>query len=128
MGMLLRAAAAAMTAAFAALTVKKSVPSIASAASAFAAVIILFAAFTEAGEVVSFVREAAETAGISETALSAVFKTTGLALTARFASDVCKEAGALTAASAVETAGAAAGLLTALPLMRSVFNTVREML
>ena len=93
-----------------------------------AACVVLASALGAAGELMEFVGEVADAADISSTALSALEKALGLAIASRIVSDVCRDAGMGAAATSTELAGAAAALWAALPVMRAVFDTIRELL
>lgn len=59
-------------------------------------------------------------AGLEGVYVSILLKTVAVALITRFCGDLCKDGGSQALASAVETAGAAAALVIALPLVRAV--------
>ena len=61
-----------------------------------------------------------ERAGVETAYLSVLLRTTAAALVTRFCADLCRDGGSQALASAVETAGAVAALLIALPLLRAV--------
>lgn len=59
-------------------------------------------------------------AGIETAYISVLLRTTAAALVTRLCADLCRDGGSQALASAVETAGAVAALLIALPLLRAV--------
>ena len=59
-------------------------------------------------------------AGIEPLYLSILLRTLAAALVTRLCADLCRDGGSQALASAVETAGAVAALLIALPLLRAV--------
>ncbi len=79
-------------------------------------------------EAAAFWDELADTSGIPAASLGVVLKTLGISILTRFASDLCKETGAVSAASAVEFTGSCAALAVALPLMRTAFRMLEELL
>ena len=128
MDTLIKAAAAAFVGCAASLVIKKANPEISFSLTVAVAAVILFSA-VEAGEkALDFVKETARTAEISGEALSCVLKAIITAVVTRTAADVCREAGGLAAATAVETAGAAVGVCALIPLMRSVLGAVKGLL
>ena len=68
------------------------------------------------------VRTLFERAGIETAYVSILLRTLAAALVTRFCADLCKDGGSQTLASAVETAGAVAALVIALPLLRAVVD------
>ena len=67
-------------------------------------------------------RELFQRAGIELTYVSILLRTLAAALVTRFCADLCKDGGSQALASAVETAGAVAALVIALPLLRAVVD------
>lgn len=128
MWMLVKIAAVCVPAALFAGVLKKDSPAMATLLALAAACVVLGTALGAFGELLDFVEEVAETARVSGTALSVLVKALGLALSARLAADVCRDAGMGAAASCAELAGAAAALYAALPVMRGVFEAIRELL
>lgn len=61
-------------------------------------------------------------AGIERAYLSVLLRTTAAALVTRFCADLCRDGGSQALASAVETIGAAAALVIALPLLKAVIE------
>ena len=68
------------------------------------------------------VRTLFDRAGIELAYVSILLRTLASALVTRFCADLCKDGGSQALASAVETAGAAAALVIALPLLRAVVD------
>lgn len=71
---------------------------------------------------------ASEQTGLSSTVVTPVFKCVGIGVVTRLSADMCKDAGQSAAASAVEFCGTACALTAALPLVRSLLQTVGELL
>ena len=70
----------------------------------------------------------AHTAGLSPNVWQPVWKTVGIGVMTRLSSAVCKDAGEGGVAAFLETAGTALALLTALPLIETVFDTLSALL
>lgn len=73
-----------------------------------------------AAPVLEEVRALFERAGIEASYVSVLLRTTAAALVTRLCADLCRDGGSQSLATAVETAGALAVLLIALPLLRAV--------
>lgn len=110
------------------LMLKKNVPEFALLLTLSAAAVILCFAFDIFSEIKDFIYELAEGAGISSALISPVLKCVGISVTAKLASDVCKDAGYAASASAVELVAAAAAIYAAMPLMRTVIKMVESLL
>lgn len=63
-----------------------------------------------------------EKAGVDTAHVSILLRTVAAALVTRFGADLCKDGGSQALATAVETTGAVAVLLIALPLLRAVVD------
>ncbi len=125
---LVKAAAAAFVGCAASLVIKKANPEISFSLTVAVAAVILFSAMEAVSEALDFVRETAESAGVSGDSFSCVLKAVITAAVTRIASDICRDAGGHAAASAVEMTGAAVGVCVLIPLMRSVLGTVKGLL
>ena len=68
------------------------------------------------------VRTLFDRAGIETTYVSILLRTLAAALVTRSCADLCKDGGSQALASAVETAGAVAALVIALPLLKAVVD------
>lgn len=73
-----------------------------------------------AAPVLEEVRALFARAGIEPAYISVLLRTTAAALVTRLCADLCRDGGSQSLATAVETAGALAVLLIALPLLRAV--------
>ena len=69
-------------------------------------------------------RKAGERSGLSSMLTVPVLKSLGLALLGRFSSNLCRDAGQASAASAVELASSCAILCVSLPLLQSLLELV----
>ena len=125
---MIKTAAVCVPAALIAGALKKDSPVMSMLIALAAVCVITFSALGAVREISAFVGDVAEEAGVSNAVLAALLKTVGIALIARVASDLCRDAGLGAAASACELAGTAGALYAALPLMRGVFRMIRELL
>lgn len=124
----LKIAAVAVTAALCAVVVKKITPEL-GLVLALAAVTLLLSLSLGALESVKHLMESlADTAGLSPAVLAPVIKTVGIAILTKVAAALCKDAGESGIAAVVETAGAAAALAVAAPLLQSVLSMVTGLL
>ena len=128
MGDMLRVAALAVAAALCAVVVRKNVREIGVVVALAAGAVILTVSLDAIGSVRALMDRLGELAGLSPAVLAPVIKTVGIAIVARVASEVCRDAGEGGIASFVEIAGAALALLTALPLLEAVLDTITGLL
>ena len=109
-------AAIAVIAALSTTVIKKQTPEIGIVLILAAGVIILTFAINSVEAVVSFMDELADIAGISPAVLAPVFKVAGIAIIAKTASEICRDAKESGLAAFVETAAAALALFVTVPL------------
>lgn len=126
MTVLIKAAVTALAGAVLTLLLKRSAPELGLALSA--AVSLLAAALglelaSGLTELISLVRD--ET-GLSPAVIAPVLKCVGVGIVTRLSADMCKDAGQGAIASAVELCGAACAMVTALPLIRSLLEMIRQ--
>ncbi len=125
MDTLIKGAAMGITAAVLGLMLKKTGPELALLLAAAACAAILSGAFAMASDIVAFADDLALESGLSGELMAPVLKCTGIAIVSKLSSDVCKDAGAASAAGAVELLGAASGIAVSIPLLRAVLNIIR---
>ena len=125
---ILKVAAVAIVAAICAVVVKKNVQELGMVLALAAGVLILTFALGAIGSVRDVLDTLAETAGLEPAVLAPVIKTVGIAIITRGTAEVCRDAKESGIAAFVETAGAAAALFVALPLVQAVLNTVTGLL
>ena len=82
--------------------------------------VVLAECLAEAAPLLEELRGLFQRAGVETAHISVLLRTTAAALVTRFCADLCRDGGSQALASAVETAGAAASLLIALPLLKAV--------
>lgn len=128
MEILIKAAAAAVVAAILGLVIKKSNPEATMLLALGAVILLLTFALSAVTEITDFMRELGGFAGISSGIVSIVLKTTGIGIMAKISADVCRDSGQQALASAVEFTGAAAAMYVALPLFRSVLETMESLM
>ena len=128
MDALIKGAAVGMTAAVIGLALKKTSPELALLLWSAAGIAILIGAFDAVSEITRFTRELASFSVLSGELVTPVFKCTGIAIVSKISSDVCRDAGASSAAGAVELAGAAAGIAVGMPLLEYVLDMIRSVL
>ena len=120
--------ALAVVAALCALTVRGKVPELAVVLALAAGVLLLGQAVDAMAAVRGLTDSLAHTAGLSPNVWQPVWKTVGIGVMTRLSSAVCKDAGEGGVAAFLETAGTALALLTALPLIETVFDTLSALL
>lgn len=123
-----RLAAAAVAAALCAVVVKQHAREVGAVLALAAGALLLGAALGALEDVRTLVDELGELIGLSPAVLAPVLKTVGIAILTRIAAELCRDAGEGGIAAAAETAGAAAAVLAALPLLRAVLSTVTGLL
>lgn len=123
-----RLAAAAVAAALCAVVVKQRAREVGAVLALAAGALLLGAALGAIEEVRALADELGELIGLSPAVLAPVLKTVGIAILTRIAAELCRDAGEGGIAAAAETAGAAAAVLAALPLLRAVLSTITGLL
>ena len=123
-----RLAAAAVAAALCAVVVKQHAREVGAVLALAAGALLLGAALGAIEEVRALADELGELIGLSPAVLAPVLKTVGIAILTRIAAELCRDAGEGGIAAAAETAGAAAAVLTALPLLRAVLDMLMELM
>ena len=123
-----RLAAAAVAAALCAVVVKQHAREVGAVLALAAGALLLGAALGAIEEVRALADELGELIGLSPAVLAPVLKTVGIAILTRIAAELCRDAGEGGIAAAAETAGAAAAVLAALPLLLAVLSTITGLL
>ena len=125
---IVKIAAIAVCAALCAVVIKKNVPELGIVLALAAGAILLSCSLGALEGVRALMDTLADTAGLSPAVLAPVLKTVGIAILTRVAAELCRDAKESGIAAFVETAGAAAALFVALPLLETVLNMVTELL
>ena len=128
MELVIKAAVAGVAASVFGQIIKKSNPELTLLLSLTAAIVILGSAFHLLETVVSFLENTAASAGLDSELFAIAAKCTGIALASQLASELCRDCGQGSAASAIETAGSIAALYTALPLAEKLLRLVGALL
>lgn len=89
---------------------------------------IFIFAFSELKEIINFLKELSDKAGINIVYLELVIKILGIAYISSFCSEICKDAGASSLASKVELIGKIFILILSLPILRAVLDTIIQIL
>mgnify|MGYP001036896071 CR=1 FL=1 len=117
-------AAIAVTGAICAVVVKKHAPEVALVLSLAAGAALLALTLEAIESARGLMDQLSAAAGLSPAVVAPVIKTVGVALLTRITAEVCRDAGEGGIAAFAETAGAAAALFTAVPLLQAVLETV----
>lgn len=125
---LLSLAAAGIVAALCAVVVRQRSPEIAFVLAAAACLLLLWNTLPLLETIRDVLRELAGLADLSPTILRPLLQTVGLALVTKLAAALCRDAGEGSVAAFVETAGAAAAVLVALPLLKMVLELIMGLL
>jgi stage III sporulation protein AD len=92
------------------------------------AIFIFVLGLNMAGAVTEYIRRLGDSARLPRAAVSVVLKEVGISVLTKLSSDICREAGQLSAASGAEFVGAVAAVYIALPLFETVITTVESLL
>lgn len=125
---LLSLAVAGIVAALCAVVVRQRTPEIAFVLAAAACLLLLWNTLPLLETIRDVLRELADLADLSPTILRPLLQTVGLALVTKLAAALCRDAGEGSVAAFVETAGAAAAVLVALPLLKMVLELIMGLL
>ena len=87
-------------------------------------IVLLAAAIAIAGEVKQQAEEFMQNYSVDGAGIAAVVKITGIAYTAQFSADICRDAGESAVASRIELAGRLMMLLAALPMVFSAVEAI----
>ena len=128
MELLIKASAVLLVSCLCALLIKNKNPEYSFVLAVLGAVTVLFAAIGFIDKIVDYVVELIEKTGISSAVFSPLMKCVGIALIARLSADICRDAGQAAASAAVEYLGCVMALYTALPILRSLMNTLEGLL
>ena len=79
-------------------------------------------------EILSLLRQLAETAEISDALLAPMLKVLGIEVVTNLVANICRDAGEGGVASAVELTGAICALYTSIPVIQAVLILIEELL
>ncbi len=125
---ILQVAAIGIVVALCAIVVKKQAPEIGFVLVLSSGVLILLLSYPAMKNIVELMTTLAETANLEPVVLRPVIKTTGIAITTKIASEICRDAKEGGIASFLETAGAVFALVVCVPLIEAVLSLVGELL
>lgn len=121
-------AAVGVAAALCGVVVRQRTPELGALLALAACVLLLWHTLPMVETILDVLEELAALAALSPEILGPMVRTVGLALVTRLASTLCRDAGEGGLAAFLEVAGAAAAVLTALPLLKMVLQLVMELL
>ena len=121
---MLRLGGVAVIAVSIALVLKNQRPELALQVSVVTGIVLLAAAIAIAGEVKRQAEEFMQNYSVDGNGIAAVIKITGIAYTAQFSADICRDAGESAVASRIELAGRLMMLLAALPMVFSAVEAI----
>ena len=128
MELVVRAAALALCACFAALLLRRSAPELTLPLTAAAVAGILLAALGFLRGISDLADTLRKSFGVGDTFTMPMLKCLGIALVTKLAAELCRDASQGAAASAVELAGTACALGVVLPLLSGVLETIGGLL
>ena len=123
-----KVAAGAVIAALCSVVIRKQMPELAMVLILLAAALIFGQSIGAVRDIKAMLEQLRQMAGLSPAVVAPVIKTVGVALLTRFAAEICKDTGEGGLAACVETAGTVTALLLAIPLLRTVFSMLTNLL
>ena len=93
-----------------------------------AGVLVFIFCLSELGQILNFLKNMSEKAGIDMVYLGIILKILAISYLASFASEICKDAGASSLASKVEFAGKIFILVLAIPILMAVLDSILQIL
>ena len=121
-------AAVALIGSLSALFLKREVKELSLLLSIVTSVILLSLVTAGALEILSLLRQLAETAEISDALLAPMLKVLGIEVVTNLVANICRDAGEGGVASAVELTGAICALYTSIPVIQAVLMLIEELL
>ena len=121
-------AAVALIGSLSALFLKREVKELSLLLSIVTSVILLSLVTAGAHEILSLLRQLAETAEISDALLAPMLKVLGIEVVTNLVANICRDAGEGGVASAVELTGAICALYTSIPVIQAVLILIEELL
>ena len=121
-------AAVALIGSLSALFLKREVKELSLLLSIVTSVILLSLVTAGALDILSLLRQLAETAEISDALLAPMLKVLGIEVVTNLVANICRDAGEGGVASAVELTGAICALYTSIPVIQAVLILIEELL
>lgn len=109
-------------------TLKRKTPELALMVSLAAVLLIGTVLIRAITTVMSLIENIINTGNLPRHLFQPLLKTVGIAMVSRMGSDLCKDAGEGAMATAMESAGAIAAIVVAMPLFETVWDMLRAML
>lgn len=128
MELIIKAAAAALTAAVVGLLIKRSNPEISLLLSSCTVALIMIAAIGFAQGIRELANAVKTIAGSQSTLIAPVLKCVAIGIITKLSSELCRDSAQAAAATAVELAGTICALSVAMPLILSMLKMVGGML
>lgn len=107
---------------------EKTKSSIAFACLIVAGILVFLFMIPYIGEVLTFIRDMANTAGVDIVYIEIVMKIIGISYIASFCMEICKDAGAGVLASKVEFSAKILILILAIPILAAVLNSILKIM
>lgn len=127
MEIVIRAAACAVIGSVLALLLKKYTPEFSLSVTILTGAAVLWLASSVCARIVDVLRETADRGGVSSIYFVPVLKCVAIGVVAHLASQICRDAGQGSAASAVELCAALCALYVSLPLLESLLTVVERL-
>ena len=89
-----------------------------------AGIMIFIFCISQIGQIINFINLLADKAGVDAVYIGIILKILAIAYLSSFASEICKDAGALALASKVDFAGKRFILVLAIPILRAVLDSI----
>lgn len=124
----MKAAVAAVVGSLMAMVLRRSVPELSLLLTLAVTLLAVAAALRMADAVMEVVDLAQATAEIAPAIAAPVLKCVGIGVITRIAADLCRDAGQSAAGGGVELVGAVSAVYTALPLLRTLLETLESLL
>ena len=125
---ILRIAAAALITALCCVVLRKQTPELALALGITGGALVLWMVASALTYVTEFLFRLSEQAGLSEAVLRPVIKVIGIALVAKIAGEFCRDAKEGGVAAFLDLAGTVTALVSTIPLMQAVLNTISDLI
>lgn len=125
---IIKIAAAALITALCCVVLRKQTPDLALVLGVFGGVLIFWMASTALTGLTDFMFRLSEEAGLSAAVFAPVIKVIGIAMVAKVAGEFCRDAKESGVAAFLDLAAAATALVSTLPLIRAVLDTISDLI
>ena len=117
-----------LTAAFAALALKKHSPEIAAVLAISAGAAILFSILTKLSPIIGELQYFISSAGVDSAYAEVLIKTIGVCFLSQFTADACRDAGQSSLAVKVELAAKISIVMLSLPLLKNILQVIASLM